>query len=100
MHTRDFIKGAIRDTCYECIFRPYHMHGIDMLSANVLYDLSVNGLDVLSINLFPRDVHGLHAFSVTGLKRLSVNVFPRDVIESVNVLSESGLPDLNGLGTE
>ena len=62
--------------------------------------MSVNGLDVLSINICPREVHILHEFSVTVPKRLSVNVHPRDVIESVDIRSESGIPGMNGLGPE
>ena len=55
------------------------MHGINELSDNGLYNLSVNGLDVLPISDCPFDVCGLHKFSVTGLKILSANVHPSDV---------------------
>ena len=74
------------------------MHGIDELSDNSLYDLSLNGMDVLSINVRPCDVSGLHKFSVTILKILSVNVCPRYVREFVYVMSNSYLPGLNVLG--
>ena len=42
----------------------------------------------------------MHGFSVTGLKRMSISVHPRAVRKFVDVTSESGLPGLNGLGTE
>ena len=76
------------------------MHGLDDPSAIGLYDLSVNGLDVLSINVHPQDVRVLHGFSVTGLKRLSVNIHTFDVRYSLDVTPESSLHGLNGLGTE
>ena len=75
------------------------MHSLDELSSYGLYNLSLNGMDILSIIVFPREVHGLHKFSVTGLKILSVKVFPRDFRESVGIMLNSGLPGLNGLGT-
>ena len=64
------------------------MHGLYETSANDLQELiSANGLDALSIKVFPRDLRGNHKLSITGLKRLSVNVCPRDVRESVDVTS-------------
>ena len=47
-----------------------------------------------------RDVHCLHKLSVPGLKKLFINAHPHDIRESVDVLSESGLPGMNGLGLE
>ena len=76
------------------------MHGIDEISANGLYDLSINGLDILFINFFPHEVNGLHEFSITGLKILPINVCHHDVRECVELMSESGLPGLNGLWLE
>ena len=70
------------------------------MSNNDFYDLSINGVDVLSITVCTCDVHGMHKLSVTGLKRLPVNIHLCDVIESVDLMSESGLPVLNGLGPE
>ena len=57
-------------------------------------------MDVLSINVCPHGVRGLHELSVTGLKILSVNVHLCDIRESVDVISESSLPGMNGLGLE
>ena len=57
-------------------------------------------MDVLSINISPFNVHGLHESSVTGLKILSVNICPWDFIESVDGMPESVLPGLNLLGKE
>ena len=74
------------------------MHGIDELSANGLYDVYINSLDVISINGRPHDVRALHELSVTGLKRLSVNVHPHDSREYVDVTSQSDLPSINFLG--
>ena len=87
-------------TWYESNFHPCHLYGIDDMFTNGLYDLSVNCLDLLSINVFPLGVGGLHEFSITGLKKLSINIIPRDVRESVDVTSESGLPGLNVLRPE
>ena len=70
------------------------------MSNNDFYDLSINGVDVLSITVCTCDVHSMHELSVSGLKRLPVNIHLCDVIESVDVMSESGLPGLNGLGPE
>ena len=72
----DVRKGATRDTWSELTVRPSHVHSLDELAANGLFNLSINGMDVISINIHPRYVRGLHKFSVTGLKRLSVNVSP------------------------
>ena len=46
------------------------------------------------------DVRGLYKFSITGLKRLSINVHPRDVREPVELMSDNGIPGMNGLGPE
>ena len=81
--TREVRKGSIKVTWSELNIRPCHVHGIDDLDDNGLYNLSINGLDVISINYFPLDLRGLHEFSVADLKRLSVNVCPRYVRESV-----------------
>ena len=48
--------------------------------------MSINGLNLLTINCFPRDVHGLD--------EISVNVTPCDFRDEI---SESGLHGLNGL---
>ena len=66
----------------------------------VFYDLSKKSMCVLSINVIPHDICGLYKFSVTGLKILSVNVHLCDIRESVDVISESSLPGMNGLGLE
>ena len=60
--------------------------------------MSVNGLNVLFVNVHPWGVRGLHELSATSLKRLSINVCPRDVRESVDVMPESGIPVINGIG--
>ena len=96
----DIRKGATRAPYSEWTVCPHHVNGLNELYYHGLYDLSVNGLNVLSINVRPCDIRGLNEFSVTVLKIMSVNVCPRDVIDSVNVTSESGLPSLNGVGTE
>ena len=76
------------------------MHGLGNLPANIIYDLYVNGMDVLSININTCDVRRVHEFSVIGMKRLSIIVHPCDVREYVDVISESGIPGMNGLGPE
>ena len=76
------------------------LHRIYELYSNGLYDLSVNFLDVLSITISPRDIRGFNELSITGLKILSVNVHLCDIRESVDVISESSLPGMNGLGLE
>ena len=58
--TRDTINGDTRATSYEWTVRPCHVHGLDDLSANNLYDFLVNGMDVQLINVCPYDVRGLH----------------------------------------
>ena len=60
---------------------------LNWLSANYLYNLSTNGLNVLSTNICPCDVHRLHELStnglcnvsLNGLNVLSINIFPRVV---------------------
>ena len=52
---------------------------------------------VISINVRPHDIRGLHKFPFTDLKLLSINAHPLDVRKSVDVMSESGIPGLNGL---
>ena len=74
------------------------MHSLGDISSNDLYDLPVNGLDVLTIKVRPRDVCGLHKLSATVLKRLSINISPCDVIESVDIIYERGLPGMYGFG--
>ena len=79
VRTRNIRKGATRDTSSELAFRHCRMYGLDGLSVNGLYDMFVNGLDVQSINVCPRDIRGLQKLFVTGLKMLSLDVRPRDV---------------------
>ena len=67
------------------------MHGIDDLSYNSFYGLSINGLDVLSINVFPCDAFGMHELSVNDMKVL---------FESLDVTSYSDISGLNRLGLE
>ena len=67
------------------------MHGIDDISYNSFYGLSVNVLDLLSINVFPCDTFGMHELSVNGMKIL---------FESLDVTSYSGIPGLKRLGME
>ena len=43
---RDISKGDIRDTLSRQTSRPHHLYVLDELSANGLYDLCVNVLDV------------------------------------------------------
>ena len=76
------------------------MHSLNDLYANDMYELTVPGLDIISINFIPCGIRGMHKLSITGLKILSVNIHPRDVRESVKVTSESDIPGLNGLGLE
>ena len=76
------------------------MHSIYEISANGLYGLSVNDLDILFINFCPHEVNGLHGLSITDLKILPINVCHHDVRECVELMSESGLPGLNGLWLE
>ena len=76
------------------------MHGPDDISTNGLYDLSFSGLDLISIDVYPCDVRGLLKFSLTGIRRLSISVCPCYVRYLVDATSESGIPGLNGLGTE
>ena len=71
------------------------MYGLDDLSANGLYDLFVNGLDVQSINFCPCGIYGIHELLVSVLKRLSINVRPRDVRSYVDITPESDIPGLN-----
>ena len=52
-------------------------------------------MDVISVNVCPFNVRGLHELFVAGLKILSINICPRDVRESVDVASDSGLTGLN-----
>ena len=66
----------------------------------VFYDLSKKSMCVLSINVIPHDICGLYEFSVTGLKILSVNVRPLDVRYSVGVMPDSSIAGMNGLGPE
>ena len=76
------------------------MHRLNDILTNGLYDIYLNCLDVLPINIFPYDVRSLHELSVTVLKRLPVNVCCSEVKESVDVTSESDRPGMNGLGLE
>ena len=62
------------------------MHDLDEMTANDLYNLFVNVMDLQFINVNPLDARGLHELFVTGLKRLSANVHPRDVRESMDVM--------------
>ena len=57
-------------------------------------------MDVLSINVHPRDIRGLHELSVTSLKRMSIKVHPCDVRDYLDIISEHGIPGMNGLGPE
>ena len=45
------------------------------LYENFLYDLSINGLNVISINAHPRDIRGMHELSVNGLNSQFVHIF-------------------------
>ena len=79
------------------------IHNLNEMSANSLYDLSVNGLNILSINVHPFDVSGLHELSVNGLNTLSAHICKRGVGESGDTTLESGINGLNvmnGLGPE
>ena len=91
-------KGTTRDIWSEYTFIPCHIHSLGKMSTNALYYQSVNSLNVLSIKIRPHDVCGLHTFSVTDLKILSINDHPRYVREYMDVVSESGLTGMNGLG--
>ena len=51
-----------------------HVHGMNEMSTNSFYDLSVNGVYIQSINIFPQDVHSLHDLSANGFYDLSTNV--------------------------
>ena len=51
--------------------------------------LSVNGMDELSVNFGPQDIHGLN--------KISVSVRPCDSKYFRDVTSESGIHGLNGL---
>ena len=76
------------------------MHSLNDLYANDMYELTVLGLDVISINFIPCGIRGMHKLSITGLKIMFVNICPLEVRDSVDVTLESGLPGLNVLGPE
>ena len=76
------------------------MHSLDEISDNNFYDLYVNGLYVLSINVCLCAIHGLQDCFVTGMKRFSINVHPRDVRQPLDLILESGLPDMNVLRSD
>ena len=54
--------------CCPCV------HGLNELSANNFYDLSVNVLYLIPINIFTCDLWSLHELSANGLYDLSINV--------------------------
>ena len=95
--TRDIIKVDTRATWSELTVHYLHVNSLNEMSANIMYGFSVNGLDVLSINVHPCDVRGLHGLSVTSLKILFVNICSHDVRDSVHVMSESGISGLNSI---
>ena len=51
----------------------HHLHVLNELSVSGLYNLSATVMYVLSINVRPCDVWGLHDLSVNGLYDLSAN---------------------------
>ena len=77
--TRDVIKGDIEANWSELNLHPCHMHGLNYLSTNCLQDMCFNGLDIISINVFPRDIRGLQKSYVSCLKIIPVNIFYGDV---------------------
>ena len=68
---------------------------LNELSDNGLYDPSANGLNVLPINVHPRDIHGLHKLFVNCMNSLSIHICPSDVRESWKTTPESGLNGMN-----
>ena len=44
------------------------MRGLDVLLVNALYDLSINGKYLLTINVRPHDISGMNTLYVTGQK--------------------------------
>ena len=75
----------------------------------------LHGLNEISVNAFPRDVHGMNKLSWNGLNELSANVRPRGIHglielsvrfrphyaqESRDVASESGIHGINIIGWE
>ena len=93
-------KGIQRLHSLNGLFKLLHVSSLNELSANGLYNLIIIGLYVLFINFHPHGVQVLHEFSATGLKRLSIKIRPCDVQESVDILLDSNIPGLNGLGME
>ena len=79
------------------------VHVLNDLSANGLYNMSANGMNVISIRVRPLDIYSLNGLSINGINVPSVHVRPCDVGESGDITPESGvhgLNDLNGLGLE
>ena len=93
-------KGLQRVHSLNELFKLLHVNGLNELSANGLFNLIIIGLYVLFINFHPHGVQGLHEFSATGLKRLSIKIRPCDVQDYVDILLDSNIPGLNGLGME
>ena len=62
-----------------------------------MYDLSINGLNVLSININTRGICVLYELSANVLNSKSVHVYSRYFGDSEEVTSESGLHGLNVL---
>ena len=67
------------------------------ISSDVLNELFVNFMNVLSINVLPCGFNGLNELSVNGLNELFVNFSPRDVRDSGEIFSDSGIHSLNCL---
>ena len=94
-NTRDIMKGLHGipglNELY-IIILPCDLHGINKLSDS--------GLNVLSVKKIPCEVNGLNELSFSLMNTLSGKVCPHDVRKCGEILSESGLHGLNGLGTE
>ena len=94
---REGIHGVTSMNVLSVLVRSCDVHDMYELYVNSFYDLSVHVLNVLFINVCPLEVLGLHKLSSNGLNALSVHVFPRDLRYSRDITSDSGSHGLNGI---